>query len=132
MKPIQTLSIYRPPVNGKGMAANPTNKVAKPGSFLTQLQEQVGKTDTKSGLKISKHAAERMNQRNITITPDQWSKIDQKLSEAKSMGITDSLVLTDQAAMVVSASNKTVITVMNREEASKQIFSNINGTIVLD
>ena len=48
------------------------------------------------------------------------------------MGVTDSLVLTKEAALVVSAKNNTVITAMGRDEASSQIFTNINGTILID
>jgi len=39
--------------------------------------------------------------------------------------------LMDQAALIVSAKNSTVITAMDRIEAKDQLFSNIDGTIVL-
>jgi flagellar operon protein len=106
-----------------------TGTVASSG-FAGQLNKELSKPNI--DLKISKHAQARMNERQITISDEKWASISQKVDEAKSMGVKDSLVLTDKAAMVVSAQNKTVITVMNREEATKQIFSNINGTIVLD
>jgi len=83
-------------------------------------------------LKISKHAAQRMHERNIHIQPGQWNQIYDRLQEAKSMGIKDSLVITHNEAMVVNTDKNTVITVMNRGEASNQIFSNINGTILVD
>lgn len=34
--------------------------------------------------------------------------------------------------LIVSAKNNTVITAMDRKEAQTQIFTNINGTIILD
>lgn len=37
----------------------------------------------------------------------------------------------DQAALIVSAKNGTVITAMERDEAKEQLFTNIDGTIVL-
>ena len=37
----------------------------------------------------------------------------------------------DQAAFIVSAKNATVITAMDRTEAKDQLFTNIDGTIVL-
>ena len=48
------------------------------------------------------------------------------------MGVKESLVLVDDAALIVSAKNNTVITAMNRAEATAQIFTNINGTILMD
>lgn len=111
------------------------HQAGKPGVppskvFANHLTEELSKPG--SDLKISKHAKARMSERKITISEEKWANISQKVDEARSMGIKDSLVLTDKAAMLVSAQNKTVITVMNRDEATKQIFSNINGTIVLD
>ncbi|QKY69037.1 TIGR02530 family flagellar biosynthesis protein [Lentibacillus sp. CBA3610] len=84
------------------------------------------------GIKISKHAEQRLNERNININETQWEMISEKMSEAKQKGVTDSLVLTDEAALLVSAANNTVITAMNKQEAASKIFTNINGTILID
>ncbi|WP_017753759.1 TIGR02530 family flagellar biosynthesis protein [Calidifontibacillus oryziterrae] len=84
-----------------------------------------------SSLKISKHAEKRLNERNIHIDQELWQRIEQKVNEAKVKGVHDSLVVTDQAALIVSAKNNTVITAMDRQEASSQIFTNINGTILM-
>lgn len=126
--------VYRPtPGNTHTQTKGTTAQTAtKPGSFLNQLQNELRSKQTDSQLKISKHAEQRMAERKISISPEKWATISQKMNEAKSMGITDSLVLTDKEAMVVSAKNNTVITVMNRDEANQQIFSNINGTIILN
>ena len=98
--------------------------------FKQQLQQATSATN--GNLKVSKHAQLRMNQRNIDINPATWLKIEAQIKQAKKMGVTDSLVLTKEAALVVSAKNNTVITAMDRDEASSQIFTNINGTILID
>ena len=108
-----------------------TNKRQTNSSFKDSLDGILNKDDS-SPLNISKHAAKRMDERNINIEPEQWQRIYDKLQEAKAMGIKDSLVVTNHETMVVNAENNTVITVMNREEAQSHIFSNINGTILLD
>lgn len=84
-----------------------------------------------SNLKVSKHATERLAERNIHISDAEWKRVSDKVFEAKSKGIKESLVLMDQAALIVSAKNGTVITAMDRSEANDQIFTNIDGTIVL-
>ena len=61
-----------------------------------------------------------------------WQQISEKVIEAKKLGVKESLVLLDDAALIVSAKNQTVITAMDRNEATSQIFTNINGTIVMD
>ncbi|MER2071762.1 MAG: TIGR02530 family flagellar biosynthesis protein, partial [Psychrobacillus sp.] len=80
----------------------------------------------------SKHANQRLEERNIYISDAEWQIVSEKVSEARSKGVNDSLVLMDQAALIVSAKNATVITAMDRTEAKNQLFTNIDGTIVLN
>ncbi|OIK15287.1 TIGR02530 family flagellar biosynthesis protein [Bacillus sp. MUM 13] len=110
------------PSNGAGV-----RKKAQTG-FAGHL-EQAARNDK---LTLSKHAQLRLTQRNIQIDQSLWGKIESSVKEARKKGVTESLVLTKDAALVVSAKNNTVITAMDRDEASSQIFTNINGTIILD
>jgi flagellar operon protein len=88
--------------------------------------------EKETGLVISKHAQKRLDERNINIQDSKWKEIQTKITEAKTKGIRDSLVVTNNAALIVNVPNNTVITAMNRDEANSQIFTNINGTIILD
>jgi flagellar operon protein len=114
------------------------NNVKKPSiisqkgqsSFASELQSAlVPKNDQ---LIISKHAKLRLEQRGIRIEEDRWQQISDKVIEAKKLGVEESLVLLDDAALIVSAKNQTVITAMDRKETMSHIFTNINGTIVMD
>lgn len=98
--------------------------------FNQHLQHAVKSTNGK--LTVSKHAQLRMNQRNIDIDSTTWLKIESQVQQAKKMGVTESLVLTENAALIVSAKNNTVITALGRKEAASQIFTNINGTILVE
>ena len=121
------------PISSQPISLAKSKKQSIPVSgqgFNHQLRQAVEANN--STLNISKHAKTRMAQRNIDIDAATWSKIESKIQQAKKMGVTDSLVLTENAAFVVSAKNNTVITVMDRLEASLQIFTNINGTILID
>ena len=82
-------------------------------------------------LKISKHASERMQLRDISISDQEWNVITKKVSEAKQKGVKQPLVILDQATLIVSAANHTVITALDRHETKEQLFTNIDGTIVL-
>lgn len=83
-------------------------------------------------LKLSKHAKERLTKRNIELSDKQWQIINEKMEEAKHKGITDSLIVLNNAALVVSTKNDTVVTAMDLEEANSKIFTNINGTILIN
>ncbi|MED3688852.1 TIGR02530 family flagellar biosynthesis protein [Peribacillus butanolivorans] len=97
--------------------------------FQQHFQEAIS---TNEKLTISKHAQMRMDQRKIVIEQQTWDKIADKANEAKKMGVTESLIIIDNAALVISTKNNKVITVVDREEASSQIFTNIIGTILID
>ena len=105
-----------------------TGKKQNQAPFTDHLRKALHR----DGLKISKHARNRIIQRKIAIDDLRWAEITEKVDEAKRMGVTDSLVLLDDAALIVSAKNKTVITAMDRKEARSQIFTNINGTIIIE
>ena len=99
-------------------------------NFAAELQSAL--KPNSEGLTISKHARQRLEQRGININEARWNQIGEKIKEAKTMGVKESLVIVDDAALIVSAKNNTVITAMNRAEATAQIFTNINGTILMD
>jgi flagellar operon protein len=98
-------------------------------SFSDHLQNAI---NNPAKLSISRHASERLQQRDIHITSDRWDQVESKVAEAKGMGIAESLVLLPEAALIVSVRNNTVITAMERKEANSQIFTNIDGTILMD
>lgn len=106
-----------------------SKKQVEGNSFSNELKQAIDKS---GHLKISKHARTRMEQRNIEISPAKWQQIEEKITEAKAKGVKEPLVLLKNAALVVSAKNNTVITMMPRNEANGQIFNNIDGTIIVD
>lgn len=114
---------YHPPI--KPIGKQNTEQVSKQ-SFMDHLKQASGEE-----LKISKHASERLSERNISITDREWQQISEKVFEAKNKGVKQPLVLLDQAALIVSAKNATVITALDRHEAKQQLFTNIDGTILL-
>lgn len=121
-------SIHRVPLQSTIQMQQNKRAVESPKpTFLQHLQVATDKQE----LKVSKHATERLNERNIQISEQEWQRVSEKVFEARSKGVKQPLVLMDQAALIVSAKNATVITAMGRTEAKDQLFTNIDGTIVL-
>ncbi|WP_342534077.1 TIGR02530 family flagellar biosynthesis protein [Lysinibacillus sp. FSL K6-0057] len=118
-------SIHRVPLHPSIRTIQPKPINTQP-SFKAHLQEA-----SKQELKVSKHANERIIERKINISEQEWQVVSDKVFEAHSKGVKQPLVLMDQAALIVSAKNATVITAMDRTEAKQQLFTNIDGTIVL-
>lgn len=123
---------YIPPAGATRTGLLKTHSAAETKSNQAKFSAHLHEAIQRDGLKISKHARHRLEERQIAIDDASWQKITEKVHEAKKMGVTDSLVLLDDAALIVSAKNKTVITAMDRSEAKSEIFTNINGTIIID
>lgn len=125
---MDNMNIHRIPSQPPIRQGQPLPIVQSPKqSFLEHLNKAVQPAE----LKISKHASDRLAERNIHISDAEWAHVTEKVKEAKMKGIKESLVLMDQAALIVSAKNSIVITAMDRMEAKDQLFTNIDGTIVL-
>ncbi len=51
--------------------------------------------------------------------------------KAGQKGIRDSLVIVDQLAFIVNVPNQTVVTAMDSTETDGNIFTNINGAVIM-
>lgn len=95
------------------------------GQVLSQksLEEQ--------GLKFSKHASFRMSDRGIEMTDDQMNRLNDGAKKAAEKGIKDSLVLVDDMAFIVNIPNQTVVTAMDSTETVENVFTHINGAVIM-
>ena len=83
------------------------------------------------GLKFSTHAVERMQSRGIRFEPEQMEKIHSAIDKARGKGAKETLVLSDQAALIVSVKNNTVVTVMDSNNLKENVFTNIDSTVMI-
>lgn len=101
-------------------------------SFSEILQKKAEKTE-ESGqlLRFSKHAANRLNDRNIILSDSQIERLSDGTRKADEKGIQESLVIVDELAFIVNIPNKTVITAMDQNETSENVFTNIDGAVIM-
>jgi flagellar operon protein len=83
------------------------------------------------GVKFSNHAVERMVSRGIKFGAEDMQKLNEAIGRAASKGSKDSLILMNDAALIVSVKNKTVVTVMDKSALKENVFTNIDSTIVM-
>ena len=87
--------------------------------------------DTNSELRFSKHAANRLADRKLSLSDSQLDRLAQGAKKAGEKGIRESLVMVDQLAFIVNVPNNTVITAMDQTQASENIFTNIDGAVIV-
>jgi flagellar operon protein len=93
-----------------------------------------GKTDTAKDageVKFSKHAVNRLTDRNIELTKEQVERLNLGAAKAGEKGINESLVLIDSLAFIVNVPNATVITAMDQTETDENVFTNIDGAVIM-
>lgn len=118
-----------PPIKEKQQEIrNNPDSLTKEGSlsFESILKS---KTEDAGKLKFSRHANERMQQRNIGLTPEQRLRLESGIQRAGQKGIRESLVMVDDMAFIVNVSNNTVITAVS--ENDDRIFTNIDGAVIV-
>ena len=99
-------------------------------SILNKIQESSDNTISSEELKFSKHAANRLQDRNIVLTDEQMARLNMGKIEAGEKGIKDSLILIDQLAFIVNVPNNTVVTAMDQTENKSNVFTNIDGAVI--
>ena len=101
----------------------------KDGLSFGQIFSQRSIEET--GLKFSKHASFRLSDRGIEITEEQMARLNEGATKAAQKGIKDSLVLVDDMAFIVNIPNKTVVTAMDKTETVENVFTHINGAVIM-
>lgn len=81
-------------------------------------------------VKFSKHANQRLENRNIELSKDQLERLNQGVGQARTKQIQESLVMMDNLAFIVNVKNNTVVTAMEQGE-SGQVFTNIDGAVIV-
>ena len=79
----------------------------------------------------TKHAAGRIEHREIPLSQDGLERLRDGMEIARDKGLQDALILMDGSAFIVSAKNSTVITAMNSQELKNKVITNIDGTVIL-
>jgi flagellar operon protein len=96
-------------------------------SFGSILKQKIQDKD----LKISQHAQLRLNARNIKLNDDQMEKLKNAVDRAEQKGVKESLILINDIAFIVSIKNRTVITAIDGPSVKENVFTNIDGAVVL-
>lgn len=109
-------------------AGSPKTDDIKDISFDKVLQKKVNESEE---LKFSKHANSRISSRQINISDEQMQRLKDGANKAGEKGIKESLVIVDSLAFIVNTTHNTVITAMDQHEANDNIYTNIDGAVII-
>lgn len=105
-----------------------TNTSDEKNSFKKILQEQINNA---TGVNFSKHAVNRLVERNINISESNLTRLSDGVKIAEEKGLNEPLILIDTAAYIVNIKNNTVITTVANDDLKGSVFTNIDGTVII-
>lgn len=129
-----SMIINNRPVIGANQPIERQKATQKPQTQQTNIRfEDIFKSQIKNQnvVKFSKHAEQRLQERSIKLTTNQMERINYGVAKAEEKGVNDSLVLMDNLALVVNIKNKTVVTATNTNELKNNVFTNIDGAVIV-
>lgn len=105
-------------------------KINKPiTKDFRQVLEEIQNKDGE--IKFSKHAIDRINSREMNLTTSEMTRLKSAFNKAETKGVKDALIIMDDKAFIASIQNKTVITTVNKEQLKDNIFTNIDGAVII-
>jgi flagellar operon protein len=102
--------------------------------ILQQTKESIkaaDRTEQSESVRFSKHADARLKQRDITLSDEQITRLNEGTQKAGLKGIKESLVILDNLAFIVNTENRTVVTAMDSTQSDENIYTNIDGAVII-
>ena len=116
-----------------------TRRTVAQTATQTDTRQAVAQTDTQSmtqadtrrTVNFSKHALARAEERGIELTPDLMGKLADSVEKAQEKGAKNILAFSNSQAFIINIPYGRVITTMSGEEMRENIFTNIDGAVLL-
>ena len=99
-------------------------------SFADALRAKIN--ERQQGVEFSKHAIQRLEERSIDLEAgNTLERLNKGVEIAADKGSSETLILVDTTAFVVSVKNNKVITTLSNEDLTGNIFTNIDSTVIM-
>lgn len=112
----------------KGM---PETAQASPEVSFQDILKHKQSVNDDSALRFSKHASMRLQSRNIELSSEQKERLETGTQKAEAKGMKESLVIVDSYSFIVNVPNKTVVTAMDQTESADNVYTNIDGAVIM-
>ena len=100
--------------------------------FKNILEKRVESEIAQDELKLSTHAKKRLEERNLGFDGNEFLKLKDAIGKLKEKGGHDSLVVTDKAAYIVDVDKQTVVTAIDKNDMSQNVFTKIDSTYFIN
>ena len=106
------------------------------GGFGAMLRRELAQqaapaAEESFAIAFSKHARTRAEERGIEVTPALMGQLADSVERASAKGATNILAFDATRAFIINVPHGRVITTMSQEEMRENIFTNIDGAVLL-
>ncbi len=118
--------ISQTPINTKAQSVSTNTTNTEQGvDFSEVLAEKM------ANVNFSKHAIQRVMERNIDVSEDSMLRLNEGMKMASEKNLKDALIIVDKTAFIVNVPSNTVITTTQNDDLKGNVFTNINGTVII-
>ena len=103
---------------------------AASGQFGALLNREI-RTAAEPAISFSKHAQRRAEERGIQVDDTLMGQLADSVERAQAKGATNILAFDATRAFIINVPHGRVITTMSQEEMEENIFTNIDGAVLL-
>jgi flagellar operon protein len=65
------------------------------------------------------------------LSQDDLARLDSAVQKAKTKGVENTLILSEKGAFIINVSSHVVITAMDQKDMKENIFTQIDGAVVI-
>ena len=118
---------------GQVEQVQPVHRREAGSQFGTMLQREIESAAPRQqeSVTFSKHAMARAEERGIEVTPTLMGQLASSVERASAKGATNILAFDATRAFIINIPHGRVITTMSQEEMQENIFTNIDGAVLL-
>ena len=101
--------------------------------LLRQRMENVGSVPTANNneIEFSKHAQQRVEERGIEISSELLTQLKNSVQKAHEKGAKNILAFDAERAFIINVVQNRVITAISQDEMQGNVFTNIDGAVLL-
>ena len=118
-------------INPLSLKAHEIKPLVKPVSTEVSFNQVLQGKLNKTNLQYSKHADFRMKSLGIVRSKEFETQLEVATGKARAKNIKEGLILKEDYGFVVSVKNNTVITVVDLKDATDNVFTNIDGAVII-
>jgi flagellar operon protein len=101
------------------------------GDLFQRTLDKTAQTAEGSGIAFSKHAMARAEERGIELDDTLMDQLSSSVERAQAKGATNILAFDATRAFIINVPRGRVITTMSQQEMEENIFTNIDGAVLL-